>query len=80
MPGVMTDGHRWFGEFFIQDGRVAADYRAYLKRTFWPLSDTGAHVIVSAPVEVIAAEDFGAEVEALAQRLGRLAGADTQGR
>lgn len=73
-PRVMTDGKRWYREFFFQDGRLAEDYPEYLRRTFWPLSHPGVHVIVTAPASAVSPADFLRETDAIALRLAGLAG------
>lgn len=68
--GVMTDGQgRWMREFFLQDGRLAEDYPTYLRRTFWPFSNTGVHVIVVGDARLRSAAAFKAASDDIAGRL-----------
>jgi exosortase/archaeosortase family protein len=50
-PAVYTDGKHWLREFFLQDGKLLADYPAYLKSTFAPGSDPGVHLIFISPMD-----------------------------
>jgi hypothetical protein len=73
-PGVMTDGSRLYHEFFVVDGAVVPDYRAYLWRTFVPGSPAGAHVILTAAAgeDAEEAKHFRAHCEAVRSHLARL--------
>lgn len=57
-PTVQTDGKHWLREFFLQDGKLLADYPAYLKSTFRPGSDPGVHLIFIAPKAHGTPQDF----------------------
>lgn len=57
-PLVHTDGKHWLREFFIQDGRLLADYPSYLKSTFSPGADPGVHLIFISPKERGTPQEF----------------------
>lgn len=66
-PQVMTDGRHWFREFFMQDGRMLADYPAYVRSTFVPWRDPGVHLIFVSANEAHSAAEFNTACELLAQ-------------
>jgi exosortase/archaeosortase family protein len=57
-PSVFTDGQRWMREFYLQDGLLVPSYRAYLVRTFRPLSSPGVHLIFFTNCDQMSAGDF----------------------
>ncbi len=57
-PEVMTDGSHWMTEYFLLGDGTLADYREYLRRTFWPFSSSGVHLIYMAPAEELTPAEF----------------------
>ena len=71
-PAVMSDGHRWMREFFLQGSNLLLSYPEYLRRTFSPFSPPGIHIIATAPQESMTAESFAEVSERLAWQLKEL--------
>lgn len=69
---VMTDGKNWLREFFIQRHELLPDYASYLRRTIWPWSSAGVHLIFSAPAGSIPAEQFARQAHDLALQVNGL--------
>jgi exosortase/archaeosortase family protein len=69
---VMTDGKVWMREFFLHQNQLLPDYRTYLRRTFWPWSPAGVHVISSASSNRMSAKTFAQQSEYLAKELQKL--------
>lgn len=69
---VMTDGKMWMREFFIHRDVLLLDYRSYLRRTLWPDSPAGVHLIASLPVDTMSITAFANEAEALAREIHAL--------
>lgn len=72
VPTVMTDGKSWMREFFIHRRELLPDYVTYLRRTIWPWSSAGVHLIFNAPVESMSAERFAQKAHSLALELNSL--------
>jgi exosortase/archaeosortase family protein len=71
-PSTMTDGLVWMREFFIHRGELLNDYPTYLRRTLWPWSSAGVHVIASVPMESMGAKAFAQQCAVLAEELRSL--------
>lgn len=71
-PAVYSDGKHWLREFFMQGGKLIADYPAYLKSTFAPGSDPGVHLIFISPMESNTPQEFSASSAELADSFYRL--------
>ncbi|MCX6857064.1 MAG: archaeosortase/exosortase family protein [Verrucomicrobia bacterium] len=67
-PLVFTEGHHWFREFFLQDGKLLPDHTAYVKSTFRPWSDPGVHLIFATLCDKQSPTDFSADCERLANQ------------
>jgi hypothetical protein len=70
-PGgpVFTDGSVLRREFFLFPDALINDYHEYLRRTFWPGSETGIHLIFSVNTSAMSAGDFDSECVSLAGRI-----------
>ena len=66
---VFTDGSVLRREFFLFPDALVSDYDGYLRRTFWPGSDTGVHLIFSAAASSMSPAHFETECRALAARV-----------
>lgn len=73
-PGsdILTDGQSWMLERFLLAGSPPLHYVDYLRATFRPFSESGVHLIASAPCHSISAARFQAESENLFRRLADL--------
>lgn len=71
-PAVYTDGKHWLREFFLQNGKLLADYPAYLKSTFKPGSDPGVHLIFISPMESGTPQAFSSASAGLAESFYQL--------
>lgn len=72
VPAVYTDGKHWLREFFLQDGKLLADYPAYLGSTFKPGSDPGVHLIFISPMGSGTPQSFAASSAGLADSFHQL--------
>ena len=69
---VFMGDDKWYREFFIQGGHLAASYGEYLVSTLVPLSDAGVHIIVQAPKSQMSASYFAKHSEKLAARIFKM--------
>lgn len=76
---VLTDGKRFYREYFCVNGQFVNDYRSYVAKTLLPLSSPGAHIIVissedtpmTATAFAVLADDSIAELAELTSEGGR---------
>lgn len=66
---VFTDGRVLRREFFLFPDALVDHYGAYLRRTFWPGSDNGVHLIFSVAASTMSVENFDTECRMLAGRI-----------
>ena len=66
---VLTDGQRWMREFYLQEGRLAASYPAYIFQTLRPGSSPGVHLIFVTNCDQMDAAGFDHSCQLLATRL-----------
>lgn len=64
---VMSDGKFWFREFFLQENQLIDSYGKYLLKTIMPNSSAGIHLIISAPVNAMEADEFSRQALKLAK-------------
>ena len=67
--GVLTDGEALMKQYFLINGEVTEDYRAYIMRTFVPFSSAGVHLIAVTPAGSTEATAFERAADRLALRL-----------
>ncbi|WP_009965245.1 archaeosortase/exosortase family protein [Verrucomicrobium spinosum] len=68
-PEVVSTGEVLYREYFLMGSEVVSGYGVYLKRTFWPGSSPGIHLIFSARASSYSPGQFAQITDGLAARI-----------